>query len=110
MVGLYRVVHHNIHMIQGMWRFLCVGLFILRGFLIQSFNIIAEIGSKTHRVKVSTADSPYVVEGKITLVAVVQKSWFLFWTELGTSQRIIEVNWWNWVESMFIFRASDGLV
>ena len=32
--------------------------------------------SKTYRAKVSTADSPYVVEGKITLVAVVQKSWF----------------------------------
>ena len=34
--------------------------------------------SKTHREKVSTADFPYVVEGKIALVAVVRKSWFLF--------------------------------
>ena len=62
-----------------------------------------------YRAKVSTADSSYVVEGKITLVAVVQKSWFSFWTESATTQRI-EVNWKKWVESMFIFRASGCLV
>ena len=66
-------------MIQVMWRFLCTGIFILRGFLIQFFLLQKlVIISKTYRAKVSTADSSYVVEGKITLVAVVQKSWFDF--------------------------------
>ena len=32
--------------------------------------------SKTYRAKLSTADASYVVEGKITSVAVVQKNWF----------------------------------
>ena len=64
-------------MIQVMWRFLCTGIFILRGFLIQFFLLQKlVIISETYRAKVSTAESPYVVEGKITLVAVVQKSWF----------------------------------
>ena len=38
---------------------------------------LQKVVSKRHRAKVSTADFPYVIEGKITLVAVVQKSWFL---------------------------------
>ena len=87
------VVCYKIHMIQIMWRFLCTGIFILWGFLIQFFLLQKlAIISKTYRAKVSTADSPYVVGGKITLVAVVQKSWFWFWTVSGTSQRT-EVNW-----------------
>ena len=39
---------------------------------------LQKLVSKRHRVKVSTADFPYVVQGKIALVAVVQKSLFLF--------------------------------
>ena len=71
-------MRYKIHMIQVMWRFLCTGIFILRGFLIQFFLLQKlVIISKTYRAKVLTgADSSYVVEGKITLVAVVQKSWF----------------------------------
>ena len=41
---------------------------------------LQKLVSKTHREKVSTADSQYVVEGKIFLVAVIKKSWFWFWT------------------------------
>ena len=37
---------------------------------------LQKLVSKTYRAKVSTADSSNVVEGKISLVAVVQKSWF----------------------------------
>ena len=37
---------------------------------------LQKLVSEMYRAKVSTADSLYVVEGKIALVAVVQKSWF----------------------------------
>ena len=47
------------------------------GFLNTIFQL-QKLVSKTHRAKVSTADSLYVVEGKIFLVAVIQKSSFLF--------------------------------
>ena len=43
--------------------------------------------SKMYRDKVLTADSSYIVEHKITLVAVVKKG-CLFSTESGTTQRI----------------------
>jgi len=37
---------------------------------------------KTYRAKVSTADSSNVVDGKVTLVAVMQKSWFSLTNEV----------------------------
>ena len=73
-VYTHRVVHYNIHIIQG------IGDFFVQGF--SSYKVsyaifqLQKVVSKKHRAKVLTADFPYVVEGKITLVAVVQKSWF----------------------------------
>ena len=37
---------------------------------------LQKLVSEAYKAKLSTADASYVVEGKITLVAVVQKSWF----------------------------------
>ena len=69
----HAVVGYNIHMIQGIEISLC------RAFCAMRFlycNLSTAKISKTYRAKVSTADSSNVVEGKISLVAVVQKSWF----------------------------------
>ena len=44
-----------------------------------------------YRVEVSTADSSYVVEGKITLVAIVQKSWFSF--GIQNQEQLEELKW-----------------
>ena len=43
---------------------------MLQGFFNTIFQM-QKLVSKTYRAKVSTADSSYVVEGKITLVAVI---------------------------------------
>ena len=56
--------------------------------------------SKTYKAKLSTAVASYVVEGKITFVAVVQKRWFWFRTESGTPQRI-EVKKVSWINVYF---------
>ena len=64
-------------MIQGMWRISLGRAFRPTRFLYTIFQL-QKLVSEIYRAKVSTADSSYVVEGKITLVAVVQKSWFRF--------------------------------
>ena len=77
-----------------MCRVFCATRFLSTIFQLQ------KLVNKTYRAKLSTADASYVVEGKITLVAVVQKSWFWFWTELGTPQRI-EVKKVSWINVYF---------
>ena len=49
----------------------CAGFFATR-FLNTIFQL-QKFVSKTYKAKLSTADALYVVDGKITLVAVVQK-------------------------------------
>ena len=75
-----------------MCRVFCAMRFLSRIFQLQ------KLVSKTYKAKLSTADASYVVEGKITLVAFVQKRWFWFLTESGTPQRI-EVKKVSWVFS-----------
>ena len=50
-----------------MFRVFCATRFLNTIFQLQ------KLVSKTHKAKLSTADALYVVDGKITLVAVVQK-------------------------------------
>ena len=77
-----------------MCRVFCATRFLSTIFQLQ------KLVSKTDKAKLSTADASYVVEGKITLVAVVQKRWFWFWTESGTPQRI-EVKKVSWINVYF---------
>ena len=90
-----------------MCRVFCATRFLSTIFQLQ------KLVNKTYRAKLSTADASYVVEGKITLVAVVQKSWFWFWTELGTPQRIEvkKVSWINvYFQSIWLSAVASGLV
>ena len=78
--------------------FLC-RVFCAMRFLNTIFQL-QKLVSKTYKAKLSTADAWYVVEGKITLVAVVQKRWSWFWTESGTPQRI-EIKKVSWINVYF---------
>ena len=78
--------------------FLC-RVFCAMRFLNTIFQL-QKLVSKTYKAKLSTADASYVVEGEITLVAVVRKRWFWFWTESGTPQRI-EVKKVSWINVYF---------
>ena len=80
--------------------FLC-RVFCATRFLNTSFQL-QKLVSKTYKAKLSTADAWYVVEGKITFIAVVQKRWSWFWT---VQEHLKELKLKTWVESMSIFRA-----
>ena len=66
-------------MIQVMWRFLCSGIFILRGFLIQFFLLQKlVIISKTYRAEVSTADSRIQLRAKLLQLLLCRRVGFDF--------------------------------
>ena len=70
--GLLQHSHDARHVEISLCRAFCPARFL---------NTIFQLQKLVHKIygaEVSTADSSYVVEGKITLVAIVQKSWFSF--------------------------------
>ena len=78
-------------MIQVMWRFLCTGIFILRGFLIHFFLLQKLVLiSTTYRAKVSKADQEYLKELKLIIIDKSELNRCLFSKHL-----VAECSWRN---------------